>query len=65
MAPHSGVESCDGYCDKKLPVADVSHKSVEPDFQGIGVEFVDVDEAHRRRLDEFISGEAADPADSL
>ena len=37
MGVRSGVESGDGCCDKKLPVTDISHKSVESDFQRIGM----------------------------
>jgi hypothetical protein len=37
MGVRSGVESCDGCCDKKLPVTDISHKSDDSDFQRIGM----------------------------
>lgn len=49
---------------QQLPLhAVVRRHIVRPDFRGIGVEFVDVDDAHRQRLDEFMSGESAGPAE--
>jgi hypothetical protein len=41
----------------------VRHRIDRPDFRGIGVEFVEIDETQRSRLDEFMSGEAAETAE--
>lgn len=45
---------------ERFPLAAIVRRHiVRPDFRGIGVEFLDVAEADRRRLDDFMSGETS------
>lgn len=49
---------------QQFPLSAVVRRHIlQPDFRGLGVEFVDLDEANRQRLDEFMSGEAPDAAE--